>query len=97
MRSAERRRPPARNGFATFRRARLLWPTLLTLAGLAVLVALGTWQMQRRAWKLDLIAKIEARATAVPVPLSRALAIWPTLIDKGLVDDQVRITIEEVR
>ena len=25
------------------------------------------------------------------------LAIWPTLLDKQLVDDHVRVTIEEVR
>jgi len=30
---------------------------------------LGVWQVERRAWKLDLIARIEARTTATPVPL----------------------------
>lgn len=36
----------------------------------AGLVTLGSWQLQRRAWKLDLIARIEARvrAPAVAVP-----------------------------
>ncbi|GJD34379.1 SURF1 family protein [Methylobacterium aerolatum] len=33
-----------------------------------VLVGLGTWQVQRRAWKLDLIATTEARVHAAPVP-----------------------------
>ncbi|MDA9208468.1 SURF1 family protein [Octadecabacter sp.] len=44
--------------------------TLLGLAALvfAVLVGLGTWQVKRLAWKQDLIAQIEARAYATPVP-----------------------------
>ena len=32
------------------------WPTLAALAGLVVLLSLGTWQLQRMAWKHDLIA-----------------------------------------
>ena len=41
------------------------------LLGLAVaFIALGTWQVQRLFWKLDLIARVEARihADAVPAP-----------------------------
>jgi surfeit locus 1 family protein len=30
-------------------------------------VALGNWQWQRRAWKLDLIARVESRVHAAPV------------------------------
>lgn len=43
---------------------------LLTLSGIVflALVALGTWQLQRLAWKLDLIEQVEARAYADPVP-----------------------------
>jgi surfeit locus 1 family protein len=33
-----------------------------------VLLALGTWQVQRRAWKLDLIARAAQRVTAAAVP-----------------------------
>lgn len=40
-----------------------LWPTLITLVGLAVLLSLGTWQLQRLAWKRDLIAAAEAQLT----------------------------------
>ena len=38
---------------------------ILVVAGLA---GLGTWQIQRRAWKHELIAKVEARVHAAPVP-----------------------------
>ncbi len=43
-----------------------------------VLVGLGTWQVQRRAWKLDLIARVDARvhAPAVPAP---GPAAWPQI------------------
>lgn len=34
--------------------------------------ALGVWQLERRAWKLDLIARIEARVHAAAQPLPRA-------------------------
>ena len=48
----------------------------LALFGMAVgalllfsaFVALGTWQIQRRSWKLDLIARVEHRVHAPPVP-----------------------------
>lgn len=33
----------------------------------AALVALGTWQVQRRAWKLDLIERVEQRLASDPV------------------------------
>lgn len=34
----------------------------------AVLLGLGTWQVQRLFWKQDLIARVDARVTAAPVP-----------------------------
>jgi surfeit locus 1 family protein len=47
----------------------LLIPAAITLCGLAVLIALGTWQLERKAWKADLIANLTQRAAAPPVPL----------------------------
>lgn len=43
--------------------------TVLVVSALAVLLSLGTWQMQRLAWKLDLIERVEAGLAAAPVPL----------------------------
>lgn len=42
-------------------RRRLLWPTLITATGVAVLASLGTWQIQRLHWKEALIVAMEAR------------------------------------
>lgn len=60
--------------FARWRAAGLLWPTVLTLLAFPVLVGLGTWQWHRLEWKQDLIAKLEARINAEPVPYTMALA-----------------------
>lgn len=57
-------------------RARLVWATVCTLAALAVLIGLGTWQMQRKAWKEGLIDAIARRVTADPVPLADAARRW---------------------
>ena len=43
-----------------------IFPTLVALAAFSVLIALGVWQMERRAWKNDLIARIEAALSAPP-------------------------------
>jgi surfeit locus 1 family protein len=52
------------------------------LAGLALILfigfcALGTWQLQRRAWKLDLIAHVEQQLQQAPTTAPRREA-WPS-------------------
>ncbi len=47
----------------------LLLPLIFGLGGAAILVSLCVWQVQRLAWKNDLVAEIEARASAEPAPL----------------------------
>ena len=47
----------------------LLAPTLATLLMAAFLIGLGVWQVQRLAWKEELIREIDERTTAAPVPL----------------------------
>jgi surfeit locus 1 family protein len=46
-----------------------LWPTLCTAAALAVLVGMGTWQLQRLAWKQELIRAAESQLAAVAMPI----------------------------
>jgi surfeit locus 1 family protein len=53
-----------------------VWPALLALAGLAVLIGLGTWQMSRKVWKEGLLRQIAERAKAQPLPLADALRRW---------------------
>jgi surfeit locus 1 family protein len=47
----------------------------VVLVGLAILLVLGTWQVQRLHWKETLLADIEARRIATPVPLADIEAI----------------------
>ncbi|MCV0395679.1 MAG: SURF1 family protein [Rhizobiaceae bacterium] len=47
----------------------------LGLTALAVLLALGTWQVRRLAWKEDLLSSIESRIASDPVPLARIEAM----------------------
>ncbi len=54
-----------------------IWPVLVAASlGLALLIGLGTWQLQRRAWKDGLIAQITARTTQAPVSLEEAERRW---------------------
>ena len=49
--------------------------SVLALAALAVLIALGTWQVQRLYWKEALLAAIDERSHAEPLPLDEILAM----------------------
>lgn len=52
---------------------------VLALAGIALFfafISLGTWQVQRRAWKLDLIERVNERVHSQPVPVP-VQAQWP--------------------
>jgi surfeit locus 1 family protein len=53
-----------------------LWPTAATVLGMIVLVALGTWQIERLAWKRDLIARREAHLVAPVEPLPANAKDW---------------------
>jgi surfeit locus 1 family protein len=48
---------------------RYAFPLLLGIAGCAILVSLGVWQLQRLEWKRGVLAEIEARIGGAPVAL----------------------------
>jgi surfeit locus 1 family protein len=57
----------------------------------AVLAALGTWQLERRSWKLELIERIDTRVHAPPVaPPGRR--DWPMVTAAGYEYQHVRLT-----
>lgn len=56
-----------------WRAAGMLLPTLLAIPALALLLGLGGWQLNRKAWKDALLADIAARASARPMPLDHAM------------------------
>jgi surfeit locus 1 family protein len=51
---------------------RLIAPLVLGLVGVAVLLSLGAWQVRRLEWKTAILAEIEARLAADPVPVPSA-------------------------
>ena len=51
-------------------RKRIWLAGMLGLGGIAILLALGTWQVQRLHWKEGLLATIDRRMHAAPLPLA---------------------------
>jgi surfeit locus 1 family protein len=51
---------------------RLIVPGVSTGAMLVLLLGLGTWQVQRLAWKTALLAQLDAAEIAAPIPLGDA-------------------------
>jgi surfeit locus 1 family protein len=55
-----------------------------------ILLALGVWQVERRAWKLDLIDRVDRRVHAVPAPVPERAA-WPAINRSD--DEYKRVTL----
>lgn len=81
---------------------RILVPLIFGLAGAAVLISLGVWQVKRLAWKEGVLAEIEERIAAEPVDLPAApdaLAdrYLPVIITGTLSDDPLRVLVSQKR
>ena len=71
----------------------LLIPGLFVLVALAVLLALGFWQVERLAWKENLIASLDRRISAPPVALPPSKD-WPNLSQDASEFRRVTATVE---
>lgn len=67
----------------------LLAPGLATLVCLAILLALGTWQLQRKAWKEDVIRQVVERSRIDPPLAPPAAGTWDPAADEF---KRVRVT-----
>ena len=63
---------------------------LLGLVGVAVFLGLGIWQLERRVWKLDLIARVDQRIHA-PVVDAPGPATWGGMTAAGDEYSHVRL------
>jgi surfeit locus 1 family protein len=61
-------------------------PVLAALPVLAVLLALGTWQVRRLAWKTDMLATIAASEAGPPVPLGASPTPYTKVAATGRFD-----------
>ena len=61
-------------------------PVVVALPVLAVLLALGTWQVRRLAWKTDMLATIAASEAAPPLPLGAAPMPYTKVVATGRFD-----------
>jgi cytochrome oxidase assembly protein ShyY1 len=68
----------------------LLVPTVFVALVLALLVGLGTWQIQRKAWKENLIATLDRKLSAPPEQLPPP-SQWPSLTQDK--DEFRRVTL----
>ncbi len=64
---------------------------LLLLAAFVGFVALGTWQVERRAWKLELIRRVDAR-TQAPAGDAPGRSAWASLRPEDDEYRHVRVT-----
>jgi surfeit locus 1 family protein len=54
---------------------RIIFFVLFGLGGVSILVSLGLWQMQRLAWKQDILGEISARVSDEPITMTEAFAM----------------------
>lgn len=75
---------------------KLIFPIFMGLAGCAVLISLGMWQVQRLNWKQAILAEIDMRMAADPIALPDTPSpdvdkYQPVLVDGHLVDAPIYV------
>lgn len=62
-----------------------LWPTLISLPILVLSLTLGTWQLERREWKRDILDRMAMNQAAAPISLEELLKGDPLRHEYGRV------------
>jgi surfeit locus 1 family protein len=70
----------------------LLGPGLMTLAMLAVLTGLGTWQVHRLHWKQEILAQVARAEAAPPIALPESPAPYTKVKATGTLRDDLSAT-----
>jgi surfeit locus 1 family protein len=78
---------------AAHRRGGLLVPALTAFLAFVVLIGLGTWQIERKAWKEALNATLDRRLNDAPVALPPA-AEWAGMTPGNSEFTRVRLSLE---
>src|SRR3954451_750775 len=71
----------------------MLVPGAVALAALVVLIGLGTWQLERKAWKEALIATLDRRLNDAPIALPPP-AEWTGMTPENSEFTRVRLRVE---
>ncbi len=79
---------------------RYIIPMIFGLAGAAVLVGLGNWQLERRAWKEAILADIRAQIAAPPASLPDQPGIendryLPVRLSGEIGEDALRVLVSQ--
>jgi surfeit locus 1 family protein len=71
------------------RRVGIIEPTVFAVVGIAILIGLGIWQIDRKTWKENLIATVTTRIARAPENLPPR-ASWPRLLPEA--NEYTRVT-----
>ena len=79
---------------------RTIFILIIGLAGIAVLLSLGTWQVQRLTWKQGILAEIDAKISGVPIALPAAPNVTthkyqPVEISGRFVESRIRVLVSQ--
>jgi surfeit locus 1 family protein len=74
----------------------LFWPTVFTVPAVLVLLALGSWQIERLFWKRELIAQRQAAVAAAPIAAPRSLEEARDLVFHPVIDEGVFLHGKEI-
>jgi surfeit locus 1 family protein len=74
----------------------LLWPTVFSVPVLLLLLALGSWQIERLFWKRELIAQRHAAVTAAPIAAPLSLDEARSMEYRHVTDEGIFLNNKEI-